>query len=137
MRPGSRVLDAGAAAVVVAGAAWLGVEGRAPGLRRRACRPGAGSSTGASHVGDVQEAVATDGKVDESGLDGRFEVNNPAFVDVAGEAFEAGALDVEFLQNAIFDDGDPAFLGLEDVDQHLFLSCGKSFCDAHVDRGFG
>jgi hypothetical protein len=33
----------------------------------------------------------------------------------------AGALDVKLLENAILDDGDPAFFRLEHVDQHFFL----------------
>src|SRR5262249_19881643 len=35
--------------------------------------------------------------------------------------FVAGALDVQLFQDAVFQDGDPAFLRLEDVNQHLFF----------------
>jgi hypothetical protein len=72
-------------------------------------------------VGDVQEAVAPDREVDERGLDRRLEVDDLPLVDVPGIALVAGALDVQLLEDAIFDDGDPAFLGLEHVDQHFFL----------------
>ena len=72
-------------------------------------------------VGDVEEAVAADGEVDEGGLDGRLDVDDPALVDVAGVALQAGPLDVELLEDAVLDDGDAALLGLEHVDQHLFL----------------
>ena len=63
-------------------------------------------------VRDVQEAVAADREVDERGLDRRLEVDDPSLVDVAGVALVAGALDVKLLENAVLDDGDPAFLGL-------------------------
>ena len=69
----------------------------------------------------MQEAVAADRKVDERGLDGRLEVDDPALVDVARIALVAGSLDVKLLENAVLDDRDPAFLGLEHVDQHFFL----------------
>nr|WP_068420593.1 hypothetical protein [Planctomyces sp. SH-PL62] len=69
----------------------------------------------------MEEAVAADREVDERGLDGRFEVDDLAFIDVAGVTLVAGALDVEFFQDAVLDDGDPALLRLEDVDQHFFL----------------
>ena len=73
------------------------------------------------HVGDVQEAVAADAEVHERGLDARLDVDDPALVDVADVALLAGPLDVEFFQHAVLDDGDPALLRLEDVDQHFFL----------------
>jgi hypothetical protein len=73
------------------------------------------------HVRDVQETIAADGEIDERGLDCRLEIDNLAFVDVTGVALVAGALDVQFLKDAILDDGDTAFLGLEHVDQHFFL----------------
>ena len=72
-------------------------------------------------VGDVEEAVAADREVDERGLDGRLEVDDLALVDVAGIALVAGPLDVKLLEDAVLDDGDAAFLGLEHVDQHFFL----------------
>ena len=72
-------------------------------------------------VGDVEETVATDGKIDESGLNGGLKVDHLALVDISGIAFVAGSFDVQLLQDAVFDDGDTALLGLEDVDQHFFL----------------
>ena len=75
-------------------------------------------------VGDVQEAVAADREVDEGGLNGRFEIDDAAFVDVAGIAFVAVAFHVQFFQDAVLDDGDPAFLGLKNVDKHFFFHAG-------------
>ena len=72
-------------------------------------------------VRDVEEAVAADREVDERSLDRRLEVDDASFVDVAGVALVAGSLDVKLFENAVLDDGDPAFLGLFDVDQHFFL----------------
>ncbi len=72
-------------------------------------------------VGDVEEAVAADREVNEGGLDGRLEVDDLPLIDVAGIALVTGPLDVQLLQNAVFDDGDAAFLGLEHIDQHFFL----------------
>jgi hypothetical protein len=72
-------------------------------------------------VGDVEEPVAAHREVDERRLNGGLEVHDAALVDVAGETLEAGALDVEFLEDPILDDGDPALLRLEDVDEHFFF----------------
>jgi hypothetical protein len=72
-------------------------------------------------VGDVEEAVPADREVDERGLDRRLEVDDPPLVDVPGVALVTGPLDVKLLQDAVLDDGDPALLGLEHVDQHFFL----------------
>jgi hypothetical protein len=76
-------------------------------------------------VGDVEEPVAADRKINERRLDGGFQVNNPALVNVAGVAFQAGALDVKLLKDAVLDDRDAALLGLEHVDQHFFLHAGS------------
>src|SRR5690606_33281925 len=75
-------------------------------------------------VGDVQKAVPAHTEVDERGLDARFDVNDAAFVDVADVILETRAFDVQFLQHAIFHDGDPAFFRLENIDEHLFLHGG-------------
>ena len=72
-------------------------------------------------VRDVQEAVAADAEIDERRLDARLDVDDAALVDVADVALVAGALDVEFFEHAVFDDGDAAFLRLEDVDEHFLL----------------
>ncbi|MDG3008037.1 hypothetical protein PZE19_30095 [Paludisphaera sp. Pla2] len=69
----------------------------------------------------MEEAVAADREVDERGLDGRLQVDDLALVDVAGVALVARAFDVELFQDAVLDDGDPALLRLEHVDQHFFL----------------
>ena len=72
-------------------------------------------------VRDVEEAVAADREIDERGLNGRLEVDDASFINVAREALVAGSLDVKLFENTVFDDGDPAFLGLFHVDQHFFL----------------
>jgi hypothetical protein len=84
------------------------------------------------HVGDVQETVAADGEVDEGSLDRRLEIDDLALVDVAGVALVAGALDVQLLKDAILDDGDAAFLGLEHIDQHFFLHAGVFLTHARL-----
>src|SRR5262249_17000724 len=76
---------------------------------------------GRLHVGYVQEAIAADAKVHERGLDARLDVYDSALVDVAHVAFVASSLDVQLLQHAIFQDGDAAFLGLKDVDEHFLF----------------
>jgi hypothetical protein len=73
------------------------------------------------HVGDVQKAVTADGEIDERGLNRRLEIDDLALVDVAGIALVASTLEVQLLKDAILDDGNSAFLGLEHVDQHFFL----------------
>ena len=72
-------------------------------------------------VGNVEKTVAADRKIDERRLDRGFEVHDPAFIDIPGETLVAGSFDVKLFEDAIFDDGDAAFLGLEHVDQHFFL----------------
>ena len=69
----------------------------------------------------MEEAVAADREVDERGLDRRLEVDDLPLVDIARVALVAGAFDVQLFEDAVFDDRDPAFLGLEDVDQHFFF----------------
>jgi hypothetical protein len=72
-------------------------------------------------VRDMQKAVAADGKVDECGLNGRFEIDDPALVNVACVALVTGSLHVKLFEDAVFNNCDPAFLRLEHVDQHFFL----------------
>src|SRR5262249_6378911 len=73
------------------------------------------------HVRNVQETIAADAEIDERRLDARLDVDNASFVDVADVTLVAGALDVEFLQNAVLQNGNAAFLGLENVDKHFLL----------------
>ena len=75
-------------------------------------------------VADVQKAVAADAEIDERGLDARLQVDDFALVDVADVIVLAGALDVELFQRSIFNDRDPAFFRLRDVDQHFLLHSG-------------
>ncbi len=79
-------------------------------------------------VADVQKAVAADAEVDEGRLDARLEVDDLSLVDVADVVVLAGPFDVELFQHSIFNDGDPAFFRLADVDQHFFLH-KLAFCE--------
>ena len=63
-------------------------------------------------IGNVEKAVAADAEVDERGLNARFDVDDAALVDVADVVLVAGAFDVEFFQDAVFEDGDAALFGL-------------------------
>ena len=72
-------------------------------------------------VGDVENPVAAHRKINERRLNRGFEIHDSAFIDIPGETLVAGALDVKLFEDAVFDDGDTAFLGLEHVDQHFFL----------------
>ena len=72
-------------------------------------------------VADVQEAVAAHAEIDERRLDARLQVDDDALIDVAHVAVLPGALDVELFQDAVFDDRDPAFLRLRDIDQHFLF----------------
>ncbi len=76
---------------------------------------------GGIDVGDVQEAVAADAEIHERRLDARFDVDDAALVNVADVTLLAGAFDVQFFEASVFDDRDPAFLGLQDIDQHFFF----------------
>jgi hypothetical protein len=69
----------------------------------------------------VEEAVTADREVDERGLNRRLEVDDLPFVDVAGVALVTGALDVQLFEDAVLNNCDATFLGLEDIDQHFFF----------------
>jgi hypothetical protein len=73
------------------------------------------------HIRHVEEAVAADREVHEGGLDRRLQIDNLSFVDVPGITLVARSLDIQFLEDAVLDDRDPAFLGLQHIDQHLFF----------------
>jgi hypothetical protein len=79
----------------------------------------------------MEEAVAADREIHESGLDRRLEIDNFSLVDIASVALVARSLDIQLLADAVLDDRDPAFLGLEDIDQHFFFHA-VSFQDEHV-----
>src|SRR5262249_2417663 len=68
-------------------------------------------------IGDVQEPIPPHAEIDKRGLDARLDVDDAALVDVADVTLVASPLDVEFLQHAVFQDGNPAFLGPGDVDK--------------------
>ena len=70
-------------------------------------------------VADVQKPVAADAKIDERRLDARLQVDDPPLVDVADESLLAGPLNVEFFEQVVFEDRNPAFFRLRHVDQHF------------------
>ena len=72
-------------------------------------------------VADVEEAVAADAEIDEGRLDAGLQVDDHALVDVADVAVLARPLHVEFFQDAVFDDRDPAFFRLRHVDEDFFF----------------
>src|SRR5205085_839576 len=79
------------------------------------------SVIGRVYVRDVQEAIAANAEVHKCGLDRRLDVDDSALIDVTDIAFLTGPLDIEFFKHAVLDDRDPAFLRLEDVNQHFLL----------------
>lgn len=83
----------------------------------------------------MQKAVATDAEIHKGGLDTRLDIDDAAFVDIPHIAFLAGPLNVQFFEDPIFDDGNPAFLGLQNIDEHFFLFHGRHFLRLEV-QGF-
>jgi hypothetical protein len=72
-------------------------------------------------VRDVQEPVAAHREIHKCGLNGRLEIDHPPLVDIPRITLVARPLDIQLLENPVFDDRDPAFLGLEYIDQHFFF----------------
>ena len=70
-------------------------------------------------VGHVQERCAVQPDVDEGRLHAGQHAHDAAEIDVADEAARGGALDVDFLRDALLQDRDACFLRRE-VDQYLF-----------------
>jgi hypothetical protein len=66
-------------------------------------------------IRDMEEAVAADAEIDKGSLDARFDIHDSAFVDIADVTFVTGAFNIQFLENAILHNGNPAFLGLQYV----------------------
>ncbi len=73
-------------------------------------------------IGDVEESVFADAEVDESRLDGRFNICHAAFVNVADVGFGGGALHVKFFKRAFADDGDTDFFPFHNVEEHVAAS---------------
>jgi hypothetical protein len=96
-------------------------------------------------VRDMEKSISTNREVDERGLNCRLEIDNLPLVDIARIALVAGPLDVQFLEDAVLDDGNPAFLGLKYIDQHFFFHavsfrnvCGlQSHCSVESRRDPG
>src|SRR5262245_57709103 len=76
---------------------------------------------GRINIRNVQETVSTDSKVNKGGLNAGFDIDDSSLVDIADVAFLTGSFDIEFFEQAVFNNRDPTFLRLEDVDQHFFL----------------
>src|SRR5262249_20924873 len=72
-------------------------------------------------VADVEDPVAADPEVDEGRLDAGLNIDDPPLVDVPHEVFETVALDVELFENRVLDDGNPAFLRLQRIDEHFLF----------------
>ena len=72
-------------------------------------------------VADVEEPVAAHAEIDEDRLDAGLDIDDAPFIDVPDAVLDAPPFDVKFLQHAILEDRDPAFFGLENVDQHFLL----------------
>ncbi len=67
-------------------------------------------------VTDVQKAVAPHPEVDKGRLNARLQVDDLAFVNVSDVIVLTGPFDVEFFEYSVFDDGNPGFLRLRNVD---------------------
>ncbi len=70
-------------------------------------------------IADMEKSIPTDTEVDEGRLNARFEIDDLAFVDVSDVVVLTGSLGVELFKNSIFEDGDPTFFGLRDIDEHF------------------
>jgi hypothetical protein len=71
-----------------------------------------------------QEAVALAAVVDEGGLQGRFQPDDAALVDVGLLLFLRGLLDVDVVQVLAIDDRHAQFFGLRGIDQHALHCLG-------------
>jgi hypothetical protein len=117
-----------AAALPVALAAWVALAIALFSPRARFHRSSAGLTVLdvlRLHVRDVQKTIAAYRKINECGLYRRLDVDDFALVNVAGVALVAGPFHIEFLENAVLDDGDPAFFRLKHIDEHFFLHAGS------------
>jgi hypothetical protein len=72
-------------------------------------------------IGYVEEAVALGADVDEGGLDAGFDVLDAAEVDVSDVTLGFCAFDVEFFEDVVLNDRDPAFFRLRDIDEHFLF----------------
>jgi hypothetical protein len=68
------------------------------------------------HIADVEKAIAPDPEIDEGGLDARLQVDDASLIDIADVVIRAGAFDVKFFEQPVFNNGDPAFLRLRHID---------------------
>ena len=68
------------------------------------------------NIADMQKPISADTEIDKRGLNTRFDVDHLTLVDIANVVFCAAAFDVELFKSSIFNDCNPAFFRLQDVD---------------------
>jgi hypothetical protein len=49
-------------------------------------------------IADMEKAIAADAEIDEGGLNARFQIDNPTFVDVADVIVLAGPFNIKFFE---------------------------------------
>jgi hypothetical protein len=72
----------------------------------------------------VQEAIAADAEIHKNCLDARLDINDASFVNIADIAFVGSAFDVELFKNAILQNSDATFFGLQDINKHFLFHAG-------------
>ena len=73
------------------------------------------------NIANVKEPVTANTEVNKSGLNTGLNVDDLALVNIANKIFGTTSLDVEFFQNPVLNDRNPAFFRLQHVDQHFFF----------------
>ena len=88
-------------------------------------------------VGDVEEAVALEAEVDEGGLHAGQDFRDPALVDVADDAALPFALDEDFGDEVVFENGHHRLVAVRGDDHLLGHSRTPSGCRAVRRSGLG
>ena len=73
------------------------------------------------NVADVEKPVATNAEVDESRLDTGFQIGHHTLIDVSDVTVVGHPFHVEFFEDSVLDDRNPAFFRLRYVDEHFLL----------------
>jgi len=89
---------------------------------------------GACDIAGVQKGGALETDVDEGRLHARQDPRYATLVEIAHQAAPAGALDVEFLRDAVFDQRG-ARLARRDIDQYLAHQRGSARRSMVCQRG--
>ena len=71
------------------------------------------------HVADMKKTVMTDADIDKDRLETLFDVDDDALVDIAHEIVVRRALDVQFFEFVVIDDGDSELFRKSSVDKHF------------------